>query len=122
MTEHQIQSAFIQWVRIAEKQDERLNLLFHPANGGKRNIITAVRLKQLGTRPGIPDVMLPIPMYCDKGLQVDFYGLAIEFKTAKGKASQAQSDYMDLLTKYGWLCVICTTPEAAIQTVKDYLR
>ena len=115
MTEHSIQAAFIQWVRIAEKQDERLKLLFHPANGGARSLLTAVKMKQLGVVRGVPDVMLPVA-------SCGFNGLAIEFKSGKGKTSEFQLEYLNLLSRQNWFVVICTDTDAAIRTVKDYLR
>lgn len=115
MTEHQIQSAFIDWVRLAEKQDERLRLLFAVPNGGKREKITAAILKKEGVKAGVPDIIFP--------LKTDaFHGLAIEFKKPlTGRASDAQADYMALLIKYGWCAVVCTDAEQAIKVVKNYL-
>jgi len=115
MTEHQIQSAFIEWVRYAEKQDDRLSLIFAVPNGGKRSPITGAIMKREGVKAGVPDIIFP--------LKTDaFNGLAIEFKTPKkGRTSDAQVDYMALLVKYGWRVVKCTDAEAAINIVKDYL-
>jgi hypothetical protein len=116
MTEHQIQSAFIDWVRLAEKQDDRLSLLFAVPNGGKRDGFAAFNLKKEGVKAGVPDIIFP--------LKTDaFNGLAIEFKRPKNsRTSEAQKDYMALLEKYGW-CVVkkCTDAETAIRIVKDYL-
>jgi hypothetical protein len=115
MTEHQIQSAFIEWVRLAEQQDERLKLLFAVPNGGKRNLITAMKLKKEGVKAGIPDIMFPLKTEA-------FNGLGIEFKKPKtGRKTKVQSDYMDLLVKYGWCVVVCTDAEEAIRVVKNYL-
>ena len=115
MTEHQIQSAFIQWVRLAEKQDERLSLLFAVPNGGQRNLITAVKLKREGVKRGVPDIMFP--------LVTEFAnGLAIEFKRPKtGRVSSDQNDYIELLKKQEWIVVICTSADSAVQAVKHYL-
>ena len=115
MTEHQIQSAFVEWVRLAEQQDERLKLLFAVPNGGKRNLITAIKLKKEGVKAGIPDIVFPLKTEA-------FNGLAIEFKKPKtGRKTKEQSDYMDLLVKYGWCAVVCTDAEEAIRVVKNYL-
>lgn len=111
-----IQVAFIQWVRMAENHDDRLKLLFHPANGGKRNPREAGRLKAAGVLAGVPDIILPVPAG-------GFCGLAIEFKAPKnGRATDSQLEYIDRLVKHGWLVMICTCPLAAIKTVKDYLN
>lgn len=116
MTEHQIQSAFIEWVRLAEKQDERLKLLFAIPNGGRRDIITAALLKKEGVRPGVPDIFFPFKTEA-------YNGLAIEFKKPKvGRPSKEQSEYIDLLIKHGWRVEICTDAQQAIEVVKKYLR
>jgi hypothetical protein len=116
MTEHQIQSAFIEWARLAEKQDERLELLFAVPNGGKRNIITAMKLKKEGVKAGVLDIFLPVKTQ-------EYDGLIIEFKRPKtGKISQEQLRFMGLLNQYSnWKIVICTSAEDAIQEVKNYL-
>jgi hypothetical protein len=113
--EHDIQAAFIQWCRFSENIQPLLALGFAVPNGGKRTKKTAVAMKKEGQRSGIPDWLLPVPC----GL---FSGLAIEFKRPKCSTSEAQEDYIAKLVNVGWLVVICTTPEAAIATVKGYLK
>lgn len=114
-SEHQIQSGFFQWVRLAEKTDWRLKLLFAVPNGGLRSAKTAGMLWAEGVRAGVPDTMLPVPAG-------PFCGLAIEFKKPGKTTSDKQDDYIDLLIDAGWMVVICTDAEAAIRTVQDYLR
>jgi hypothetical protein len=115
MTEHQIQSAFIQWVRLAEKQDGRLSLLFAVPNGGQRNIVTAVKLKREGVKPGVPDIMFPLVTEWGNGL-------AIEFKKPKtGRVSEDQIGYIELLKEQKWLVKVCSDADSAVQAVKNYL-
>lgn len=114
MTEHQIQSAFMDWVRLEEKQDERLKLLFAVPNGGKRNPVTASLLKRAGVRAGVLDIFFPYRTSM-------FIGLAIEFKSPTGTMADDQKGYADLLTQQGWLVVVRTDTEQAIRTVKRYL-
>lgn len=113
--EHDIQTAFIHWVRLAEKMDWRLQLLFAVPNAAKRNPVVAARMKREGLRAGVPDTMLPYP-------SGPFIGLAIEFKRPGKTTSESQDEYIPLLVKAGWLVAICTDAEAAIRTVQDYLR
>jgi hypothetical protein len=114
-SEHQIQSGFFQWVRLAEKTDWRLKLLFAVPNGGLRSAKTAGMLWAEGVRAGVPDIMFPFPAG-------PFCGLAIEFKRPRKTTSEAQDEYIDLLINAGWMAVICTDAEAAVRTVQDYLR
>jgi hypothetical protein len=112
--EHDIQVAFIDWVKRAERTDKRLQLLFAVPNGGQRNKIVAAKLKREGVRAGVPDIMLPCP-------SKTFSGLAIEFKRPGNTTTEKQDSYIDLLVEAGWFVVICTDAAAAIQTVRDYL-
>ena len=116
MTEHQIQSAFIKWVRLAEKQDDRLKLSFAIPNAGKRTVRVASMMKAEGLREGVLDWILPVKSH-------GFGCLVIEFKVP-GKASlkDQQAEQHDLHVKHGNLVAVCTDAEAAIRTVKGYLE
>ena len=109
------QAAFIQWVNYAEKGDERLQTLFHPPNGGRRDPKEAARLKKQGVRAGVLDIILPWP--CG-----GFTGLAIEFKSLTGTVSKEQVKFGNLLLKAGWKVVVHNDPMKAIQEVKNYLN
>lgn len=113
-SEHDIQSTFIRWVKIAEKVYPELGLLHAVPNAGKRGYKTAAMLIAEGLRKGIPDIMFPVAKH-------GFIGLAIEFKKPGGKCSKEQNEIIDLLTKNGWIVVVLTDAEVAIKTVKNYL-
>lgn len=113
-SEHDIQSAFFRWVRLAEKINPALRLMFAVPNAGKRGYKTAAMMLAEGLRSGVPDMLLPVP-------RNGFTGLAIEFKKPGGKLSDNQKDFIDLLISENWLVVVMTDTEAAIRTVKDYL-
>jgi hypothetical protein len=57
---------------------------FHPANGEKRNIVTAMRLKKMGVKRGIPDLAFTLP---------DGRSAYMEIKTPKGRMSDHQKYY-----------------------------
>ena len=57
---------------------------FHPANGEKRNIVTAMRLKKMGVKRGIPDLVFTLP---------DGRSAYMEIKTTKGRMSDHQKYY-----------------------------
>jgi hypothetical protein len=54
----------------------------HVPNGGKRDMVTAARLKQQGVKPGVPDVLVfdPPPEHPDR------IGAAVELKCRDGKS------------------------------------
>lgn len=113
-TEHQIQSAFFSWVRIAMKQTPVLELMFAVPNAAKRSYKIAAMLKAEGLRAGVPDVIFPVA-------RSGFNGLAIEFKTTIGKLSAEQAYYTKELVKENWLFCMLTDAEEAIRIVKNYL-
>lgn len=115
LTEHQIQVAFIHWCRVQEAVWPELKLLFAVPNGGKRAIKTALRLKAEGQRPGVPDVMLPVPK---KG----HVGMALEFKRPGEQPTAVQRDYLKRLQSVGWLALVVDDAGDAIAAVTAYLR
>lgn len=116
--EHDVQAAFITWLRWEETVYQVLKLGFAVPNGGKRAMKTAVTLKQEGQRPGVPDWMLPAPRQGRSGL-------AIEFKRpgeGREKAlSDEQIDYRDRLVAEGWQYHVIDDFEDAIKITKHYL-
>ena len=112
-TEHQIQSAFVTWCGYQEKKYPGLEWAFAVPNGGPRRIVTAVRLRSEGVRPGVPDWILPIP-------QAPYAGLAIEFKAKRGCLKPAQAAYLDALKKAGWRTAVVRSCAEAIKILKDY--
>src|SRR6267154_720893 len=112
--EHDIQAAFFQWVKLAEKANPTLRLMFAVPNAGKRSYKTAAMMIAEGLRKGVPDMILPVP-------RNGFTGLAIEFKRPGETPRPEQLAYIALLVKEHWLVVVLTDSEAAIKTVKSYL-
>lgn len=84
-TEHQEQSAFVQWFRI---QFPTIRILAIP-NGLRTSMRQAVKAKREGLSAGAPDLF--IPAWC----------LWIEFKRSKGgKLSQEQKDWHEYLEEH----------------------
>lgn len=113
-TEHQIQSAFIYWVRLNEKKYLELRLLFAVPNGGVRNIATAARLKKEGVNPGIPDIIFPVP-------RRSFTGFAIEFKRPRGIVSKKQKEKIEMLRKENWSVHVIDNTMDAIELLRWYI-
>lgn len=116
MSEHKIQCAFIEWSKWNCGKYPELELLYAIPNGGKRSIITAVRLKAEGAKAGIPDICLPVGR---KG----FNSLYLEFKNGKkGEISQSQHDYMGKLIYYNNSVHVVRDVDEAIKIVEWYLQ
>ena len=111
MSEHKEQCALIKWCDMKGKPYSKI---YANANGGKRNIVVAKKLKSEGVRPGVPDLFLPV---AKRG----FHGLYIELKTKRGKATQQQVDRIAELNEDGYCAVICYGWDAARDQIENYL-
>ena len=124
LTEEQEQRAVIEWARLSRGRFPGLWLLFHIPNGGLRHPVTGLRLKLIGTRSGVPDLLLPVSAQ-------GFHGLFIEMKRSvdrpkkkggKGSLSESQLWWRDHLTRQGYRVEVCYGFEEARQVLEDYLK
>lgn len=113
--EAQTQVAIFQWVAVMTGRYPELELLFHVPNGGSRNFYEAINLKRQGVKPGVPDMILPVP----KG---KYHGLFLELKRLGGrKPSEDQARWIEKLTEQGYKAVVAFGFDEAIETIKSYL-
>jgi VRR-NUC domain-containing protein len=123
--EEAIQRAFIEWCQWNERLGyPELALGFAVPNGGvrpwavsaegRRYSVEGQKLKALGVKRGIADYILPVA-------RGGYIGLMIEFKRPGEKPTPEQSDYARLAQSHGHKVVVCTSPEAAIAVVQEYL-
>ena len=107
------QAAVFDWAAY----NPALKWMHHNANGGKRDVREAVRLRRQGVKPGVWDIFLPKPMG-------EFHGLYIEMKKQKkhGKASltKDQRQFQQDMIVQGYKCVVCYGAEEAIEAIKLY--
>ena len=109
------QQALFQWAKLMQAQYPELSLLHAIGNGGKRNLIEAVRMKREGVLAGVSDIFLPV----SRG---GFHGLYIELKVGKGKASDSQEWWIAETTKQGYYSTVCYGWVEASETIKKYLE
>lgn len=112
--EHDHQCALFRWAALHEKRYPELKLLHASANGGKRNLIVAMKLKKSGVKAGVPDICLPV----SRGT---YHALYIELKVGKGKPSPAQLSWQALLKMHGNLAIVAYGWEEARQMIERYL-
>lgn len=115
ISESQEQINLFQWANLQSCKTPELKLLFHIPNGGKRNIVTARRLKAEGVKAGVPDLFLPV----SRG---GFHGLFIEMKAGKNKTTEKQNVWIKDLREQGYQVVVCYGCEEAIAEIKKYLK
>lgn len=110
------QSKFVRWthkvaVRAAIPQ---LKWLHHSPNGGQRSAFTGAQMKALGTKPGFPDLILPVRHQAHTGL-------VIEFKSATGKTSTEQDEWITHFRAQSYQVHIArSAPEARTQVANYF--
>lgn len=109
------QAALFCWIALNQNKYPLLMRCFHIPNGGFRNIREAAKLKSMGVRKGVLDLMLPVPIG-------NWHGLFIEMKNKKGKPSEEQKDWIDFLRSQGYGAIICFGWLEARKVLIDYLE
>jgi hypothetical protein len=110
MTESQEQKQLIQWCRT----DHRFQYLFHIPNESVGGPGWIIRNRQMGVRPGVPDLFYPVPMG-------GYHGLFIEMKAGKGRLSSDQRRWIKALETLGYRCVVAHGWEEARKALEDYV-
>lgn len=151
-TEHGEQRALFAWINVAKRhgfatawawaetgdqtvfqsspyavsnveQHPELKWIFAVPNGGLRDKITAAKLKHEGVKPGVPDVMVPIPC-------AQYAGLFIEMKRSADKAtkrragttSNDQDEWIAYLRSVRYACSVCFDWRSAARDVQSYVE
>ena len=110
--EDNIQIACVRWFSM---QYPRLALcLHHSPNGGKRDAREAARFKEMGTRPGFPDLFLMYPANA-------YHGLFVEMKSPKGVQQQSQKQWQSMAESLGYRYIVCRSLEEFMNVIRDYL-
>ncbi len=116
-SEDDMQIAVIQW---ADAQPHpALRWLFHVPNGGARDAATGGKLKAMGVRAGVVDLLLPWHDW--DGQAARYVGLAIEMKRKPNRPSAEQREWLAHLESQGWRCEVCWSAEEAIGVLREYL-
>jgi hypothetical protein len=113
-SEHAEQAALFRWAEFARARLPELALLYAVPNGGHRHKATAARLKAEGVKRGVPDVCLPVA-------RSGAYGLYIELKTERGKATPEQLGWIRALRHQGYAAEVCHGWESARSMIEHYL-
>ena len=98
--EDQMQSDLFQFYAIAESRIPELRWAFHTPNGGHRHLGVAMKLKRMGVRRGVPDVLIPV----SNGV---FTGLAIELKHKRNRQTAEQTSWLAHLRSQNWQVEVC---------------
>lgn len=110
--EDQLQKSCVAWFDLQYRHISWA--LFHVPNGGKRNSIEAAKLKAMGVRPGVPDLLLVIP-------RGGYNYLAMELKVGNNTQTANQRNYQTKMSENGGCYAVIRTIDEFIQTVNSYL-
>ena len=111
--EHALQVAVVDWANLQANTLPALKMLYAVPNGGRRAISVARKLKAEGARPGVPDLVLPVPAN-------GFCGLYVEMKTRVGTVTPEQKQWHAWLRGVGQRVEVCRTTEAAIEVLRAH--
>lgn len=123
--EESLQIAYVEWLDIQANLHPEKNLQFgfHCPNGEKRHIATARKLKRMGVRRGVPDIMfLSQGSYYIENIKYVFKGLVIEFKSPKGKLSADQKLWLDFLKNSDFLTFTTSNLDHAMTLTSKYFK
>lgn len=103
-----------------------LNRLFHIPNGGSRHKAEAAKLKGMGVKAGVPDLLLPVKRGIYSGLFVELKKLKTVLKSNRESrekfTSNEQDDWITYLKSQGFGACVCHGWEAARDTLIKYIE
>lgn len=118
--EHKVQAACVRWFSLAHADDA--GLLFAIPNGGRRDRVTAAKLKAEGVVAGVADLMLAVPSANADGTVA--HGLFVEMKTEEKQSRQRQSqkDWESKVKSQGYEYKVVRSLDEFINVVDAWLR
>ena len=113
--EHNLQSACVKWFRL---QYPKLAMnLFAIPNGAKRDPRSGKWYKAEGMTAGVPDCLLLSP-----DLKGEYHGVGIEFKSEKGKQTDAQKNIELAMLDKNYAYWIIRSFEQFKYAIENYLN
>ena len=88
-----------------------LKCIYHTPNGERRDIGTAVKLRNMGVQAGVWDIYVPVPTP----------GLWIELKSKSGTLTESQIAFRERLQPHGYLFVVATSWIHAKEAIELHL-
>lgn len=110
-TEHQIQVALFDWLKLVHPGV----FAFAVPNAAKRSVRLAAYLKAEGLRPGVPDVVIAQPVG-------RWPGMYLELKSENGVLSVDQEKSLQHLMRAGYACAVAYSIDEARDLIEIYLR
>lgn len=114
-SEHNQQVVVFAWLDLMTPLLPDLALAFAVPNAAKRSPRLGAYMKSEGLKAGMVDIVVPVPAMGQGGL-------FIELKTAKGRLSPEQKDWLYRLEAVGNRAVMCRGWEEAVRTIQAYME
>lgn len=105
----------VSWANWNVNRHPELKWLHHIPNGGSRNKMEAVKLKQMSVKAGVSDLCLPYP----KGI---YCGLYIEMKYGDNRQQESQKEFLEDMAEAGHFVATCYSAEEAIKVIEEYVE
>ena len=118
-TEHQIQSALIEWRDLQSKTRPELEWLHAIPNGMRATPEVGAWMAREGMTRGIPDMCLPVPKR-HQGM-ITYCGLYLEVKTEKGRVTPEQRACQQFLMDNSYRVHVIRSVEQGITAIMDYI-
>jgi hypothetical protein len=119
-SEEQLQAQCYQWFH--NSFPALRGLLFHIPNGGNRSMREGSKFKAIGVVPGIPDMLLCVPISNPESVNGKCHGLFIEMKAEKGKLSENQIKIHSKLEIAGYEVFVVNDFDVFKQKIISWLK
>jgi hypothetical protein len=122
--EDQAQISLMEWsahCRVPNTNYKVDDLMIHIPNGGKRNAREAARLKQMGVKAGVSDLLLPWPCGGFGGLWIEMKAPELPGRT-KPKVQPSQKEWLNKMEDANYQTAICFGWLQARKAIELYLQ
>jgi hypothetical protein len=113
--EEDLHRSVFEWIFANEQRYPALKYVMHVPNGGARSKGEAGKLKAMGVRKGVVDIVGPFP--CSGG----GLGFACELKAPGGKPTSEQSAFLEKAKEHQWVYGLCYNFDDFLMLVSVYL-
>jgi len=113
--EEDLQRDVFTWIALHEGAYPQLRWFFHVPNGGARSKGEAGKLKAMGVRKGVADVICPFS-------NGPYRGFACEIKSRVGRTTVDQDEFLETAATDVWVWGVARTLEEFVALVATYLN
>lgn len=113
--EEDLHRACFEWTGLMQPRHPILRWMIHVPNGGKRPKGEAGKLKAMGAKKGVPDLILP-------RIYRGWSGFASELKSDTGRVSDDQEEWLEAFREDGYLTCVCRSIEHYQREVMRFLK